>query len=690
MKGDAKLVVNNAAFVNQGNFAEGQGTVKLTGIVDTTISFVGGNTTTFYNLSAVKSSYGVALKAHSKVRNILNVSGGTLYTDSNLTLLSDTNLTARVDVIPSGCNIIGKSNVERYIPGRRAWRLITAPVTGSNTFFKSWQNNGVYEAGKGTFITGPGATGTLGNGLDPSPQNNYSVRGFNYTTQGFTNLSNTHAPVSAGSSGSADNTGYFMFVRGDRVYSNFSLVNHNTTTLTSIGSLQVGTQVFQTSKDSAKYTLIGNPFASPVDFNNVVRNNIVKRLFVFDPRLGDLGIWVMLDDIDGDGIFTKSIGASEMTNHIQSSQAFFVQTSGNVVSASLTFNETCKSDGNNNKVFRPSGTNKIEAIRTTINLLNSDGSTLMMDGAISEFNDNFTTRPTLEDASKIVNTYENVAVLRNNLTFTAERRPTVTSNDTIYLRVWKTTQRKYQLKFEPENFNKPGLQAFLEDLYLGTSTPVSLTNTTTYNYEVTAVTASANTERFRIVFKPAVVLPVTLTNVNAFEKGESIQVVWNVENEINISKYEIEKSTDGVNFAIIGNKNVVGSNNRTNSYQWIDQSKVEGNNFYRIKIYDLSGQIRYSNIVKVMVEKYSGGITIYPNPIKNSTINLQFKNQETGKYSFRVTNNLGQLIHSSTEYIQLPNTMQIIKLNSKLTSGMYPLEIIHPDNHKTVQKLIVE
>ena len=49
--GAVQLVINNAAFVNNGTFSESLSTVKLSGNVDTTQSYFGGNTTTFYNLS---------------------------------------------------------------------------------------------------------------------------------------------------------------------------------------------------------------------------------------------------------------------------------------------------------------------------------------------------------------------------------------------------------------------------------------------------------------------------------------------------------------------------------------------------------------------------------------------------------------------------------------------------------------
>ncbi|MCY7292399.1 MAG: hypothetical protein LH615_09480, partial [Ferruginibacter sp.] len=341
LKGNVSLVINNAALHNNGIFTEGESTVKFAGHLDTTIAKVAGSQiTTFYNLSVTKSAYGISLKSPVVVRNILLLSAGNIYTDSNLTLRSNVNLTARVDVVPSGCNIIGKAHVERYIPSKRAWRLLTAPVTNANTIFNTWQNRGIYTPGAGTLVTGPNPTSA--NGLDASLMNNISIKKWNYVTQAYTNVTNTKVAMST-NNGSADNSGYLVFVRGDRNPANTNINVSNVTTLTSIGSLQTGTQVFPTSGLYDGYTLVGNPYASPVDFNNIVLTNLVKRFYVWDPSLNTVGGYVTLDDIDNDGVFSKSVAGSSQTNVIESQQAFFVETIA-TGAASLTINESDKYD----------------------------------------------------------------------------------------------------------------------------------------------------------------------------------------------------------------------------------------------------------------------------------------------------------------------------------------------------------
>ena len=695
MHGNITLVVNNAALQNNGTFTASTGTVKFSGKTDTLISYVGGSQpTTFHNLSIVKSAYGVALKSVVGVRNVLAVTGGNLYTDSNLTLKSDATLTARVDEVPATSRIIGKAHVERYIPSRRAWRLMTAPVTNSNTIYNTWQNRGVYSAATGTLVTGPNPTGATGNGLDVSYQNNVSLKLWNAATQAFINVTNTHVAISPRNTGNSDNTGYFVFVRGDRDPKNTFVPNTNITTLTSIGVLQTGTQKFSTSTVANGYTLIGNPYASPIDFDKVSRTNLVKRFYVWDPKINDLGGYVMMDDLNNDGTYVKSISVSAQTKDLQSSQAFFVETR-ETGDAQIIFNESSKSGNNNNLVSRPLTPNTpagvgVGEIRTNLYLLQTDNKNILADGVIAEFDNIYGLKVDRDDAIKFGNINENLAILRSASSLVAERRPALGILDTIFFKMTKMVQRNYQFEFVADGLAQTGLTGILEDSYLNTKTPVNLSGTTKVNFTVNANAASIASNRFRIVFASMGTLPVTIRSIVAYEKNKNISVDWKVENEINILKYDVEKSTNGTVFSKVYTVNVSGTNNTYNNYSWLDLNAISGNNFYRIKIYDRSGQTRYSTIVKVTMGNKHAGFTIFPNPITGNVINLQMNNQPAGTFELRLTNNLGQTLYTNNVINSGSNTTHSLNTGSKLPTGIYQLEIIGQDNQHNTQKVIVE
>ena len=689
MNGNVHLVVNNAAFSNNGTFSASSSTVKFSGYGDTTKTFVSGtNATTFNNLTISKSASGVKLKATSNVKNTLTVNGGILFTDSNLVLKSDAALTARVAAISTGCNIIGKSRVERFIPVKRAWRLMTAPVTDANTIYQTWQNNGVYAAGTGTFITGPSATANGTNGLDVSPQMNTSLKTWNTATQSLAAVTNTNVSLAGTNNGSADNNAYFMFIRGDRNPSNLSTVVCNTTTLTANGRLQVGNQQFNVSAAAGAYTLIGNPYASPVDFNNVTKSNVMNRFYAWDPTLNNLGGYVMLDDLLNTGSFIKSVLASVMTKDIQSGQAIFVQTLL-PAAAAVTFTESSKSSATTNQVFRPSTTTlPSQFLRANLYAVNADNSLLLADGIFAEFNETFSDSVLNEDALKFTNIGENIAFQRYGTSLAAERRPFIVAKDTLYIRIWKTTQRTYQFEFIPTGLNATDI--ILQDKYLNTNTALSASVATSIRFTIDANSASAAQDRFRIVFKKVMVLPVTITNVAAYQQNNNIAVEWKVENEINMVKYDVEKSTNGTSFTKATTINANGNNN-ANSYNWMDVNASTGANFFRIKTYDNNGEVKYSAIVKVVMNKTAtSSMSIYPNPVVNNTINLQLSNQPKGTYQMKLTNMSGQTIQTASMNSNNSNTTLSINVATHMAAGSYNLQVVAPNGTTTTQQVIVQ
>jgi Secretion system C-terminal sorting domain len=679
MNGNVYLVVNNTAFKNNGTFSESTSKVVFKGNLDTNKAYISGTTNTkFYDLTVNKSAFGVAVKSPSRVRSVLTAAAGILYADSNLTLLSDVSNTARVATVSSGADILGKVMVEKYIPSRRAWRLMTAPVTNSSSIYNTWQNGGVYTPGKGLLVSAPGA----GNGLDNG--NSSSLKIWDVSAQTYLPVTNTHVPISPNNNGSADNQGYFVFIRGDRITTNFIIPNTNITTITAIGRLQTGTQIFNASSTAGKYTLIGNPYASPIDFNAVTRTNLVKRFYVWDPKLNSLGGYVTLDDLDNDGVFSKSVAGSAQTKQIQSTQAFFVETISNGA-ASLTIAETDKSTTNNTNVFRPLTAGPTESIRIDLYLLNGDGSVDLADGMLSEYNSIFNDIVTNEDALKFTNINENIGLLRHGTTLGIERRPYITDNDTLFLKLWKTVKRTYQLQLTPENMGHPGMMAFLEDSYLANSTPLSLSDLNVINFSVDSNAASAAADRFRIVFSQAKVLPVIFSSVKAYRLNNNIQVEWKVEEQENTVKYEVEKSTNGADF-IYAN---TAFKNTSGSYNWIDVNGIAGNNFYRIKSTDADGSIKYSQVVNVLIKKGITSFNIQPNPVKDNTLHLYFSNQPAGNYRLNITNNAGQLVHTAKLQISNSSTSRQVKINSSLPSGVYQLQIAGPLNNIETQKIII-
>ena len=718
IQSNASLVVNNGklnisgAITNAGIFNALSGTIEMNGAGAQSIS--GSSfTTRSINSLRVSNTSASGLTISSAAGDTLKIidslsfgaSNSTLNTGNNLVLLSTLVGTVRVADITNkglntGNNIYGLVTVQRFIPGLRSWRLITSPLNPKGTtatIFSQWQNNGIYTPGIGTFITGPAANNAT-NGLDPSPNNSFSLRTFKNNV--FVNIGNTLVPLADTTINSAANYCYFMFVRGDRNPLNFNLSNFNTTTLISKGKLQYGPQTFpgftRTAIDGLRYyALVGNPYASPVDFNLLTRVNLIKRFLVWDPRLGTVGAFVTFDDLNNDGIYTSTepfgyVGS--MGKNIQSGQAFMVETDAAVGPSGITFNETNKTAVHNINVFRPANpTSLYTTFKTSLYFVNADNSTKLVDGNLAEFDDSFDNSVDLKDAMKFANINENFSLLRNKASIAMERREPISGNDTLFFNLSRTTQRNYRFAFQPAGFN-PGIIAFLEDNYLGTKTMLSLLDISIYDFNVSGDIKSATANRFRVVFTtlPLEVVPVTFKTIRAYKQALNIIVEWVVENEININKYEIEKSVDGINFEKVNTTFTSGANRSIANYNWLDNNPKIGNNYYRIRSVSIDGKYKYSSIVTVKQNNDFSGIRIVPNPVTNGIIGLAFTNLRGGIYLVRVLKNNGQTIIKNIINHVSGNSMEFIRPKYKMNTGIYQIEITTPDKTITYLKVIVK
>ena len=109
---------------------------------------VNGTGTSTFTTGSFDLTLGSNASAEFGPQAVLNITDGTTNFNSRpVTLQSSVNGTARIGTI-SGDNIntglIGATNVtvERYIPAKRAWRALTAPVSTTGSIYTNWQEGG--------------------------------------------------------------------------------------------------------------------------------------------------------------------------------------------------------------------------------------------------------------------------------------------------------------------------------------------------------------------------------------------------------------------------------------------------------------------------------------------------------------------------------------------------------------------
>lgn len=637
-----------------------------------------------------------------------------LTTGGFLTLKSNANGTARIAAgNTAGGYISGAVTVERFIPQNtyKGWRLLGVNTSGQ-TIKQAWQENqsgfsSNTNPGFGTMIPGVFSTQAqaVAAGFDSTSQG-ASLYKYDAVTDNILKVPNTS------STQLSSEQGYFIFIRGDRSPNQFNgpAVNapaYTSTTLRSAGTVFQGnrppvTITGATIQNTGGWALVSNPYASAIDMRTVMatRTNGVSSSFqVWDPKLfGGYGFgdYQTFDYNGSDYEVTPGGGSYPLNssgntiaiyNNVESGAAFFLQNTG--ATGTITINENAKVGGSR-LVHRPSGVQQT-GIRLKTNLFAINGSTAeLADGNLVRFDSDYSNAVDVEDVRKSPNFGENFGIKRNNADLVVERRSTVVDYDTIFFNMTRLRPLPYRLDISATGWDAALLAAVLEDKYTGTSSTLDLTGSTMYNFTVNANAASSARDRFRIVFRPQVALPVTFTSINATQSGNHIAVTWKVNNQLNITRYEIEKSSDGHQFSNVAALPANNVNSSSISYSWMDENALPGNHFFRIKAIDNSGRFQYTDVVKVLITKNSNVISVSPNPVSGSgLLNLQFTNQPAGDYRVQLLNTTGQAVFSKLLQHAGGSALQSIHLPAAIAAGVYQLQILSTTNSAQLQRLVI-
>ena len=175
-------------------------------------------------------------------------------------------------------------------------------------------------------------------------------------------------------------------------------------------------------------------------------------------------------------------------------------------------------------------------------------------------------------------------------------------------------------------------------------------------------------------------LPLELLNFTANKKGEDCFLEWQTTKEINVDRFEIERSLNGREYSSIG-KMKAG----LNKYSFTDMKPFNAINYYRIKMIDRDGRFTYSPI-RIVSNNNGLTVRIYPIPAKDE-LNIQIQSDIKEKAEITVTDILGKTV--ITNSVGLAAGVNIYSINVKQAGkGVYYLKIVTSKATET-RKIIV-
>jgi uncharacterized delta-60 repeat protein len=177
------------------------------------------------------------------------------------------------------------------------------------------------------------------------------------------------------------------------------------------------------------------------------------------------------------------------------------------------------------------------------------------------------------------------------------------------------------------------------------------------------------------------VMPLKLTSFTANKEAKANMLHWSTEDEINVAKYEIQKSKNGREFNSIGSLSA-GSR----KYIFTDDKPLPGANFYRLKMIDKDEKFEYSPI-RIINNNGNIKVSIYPVPVKG-TLNLQMYSSKKEKAQITVTDILGKTIITTTISLEAGLNHTLINLQT-LNKGAYFLKVVTSEGNNT-KKIVID
>lgn len=188
-------------------------------------------------------------------------------------------------------------------------------------------------------------------------------------------------------------------------------------------------------------------------------------------------------------------------------------------------------------------------------------------------------------------------------------------------------------------------------------------------------------------------LPVTLINFSASYRNGVTTLNWETDNEINFSHYVVErKSEEGAGYLEIANKTALGNVSQS-EYQHTDNisALTEDVIYYRLKMVDVDGHYKYSNVLMVRKEKKTiSGITINPNPVISSDVaTVRFEATASSMVTLRIVDMAGrQVLQQQNRVNEGANSIQVNNLG-KLQPGIYIIQMSNGEELSAIKFAVV-
>jgi uncharacterized protein (DUF1501 family) len=182
-------------------------------------------------------------------------------------------------------------------------------------------------------------------------------------------------------------------------------------------------------------------------------------------------------------------------------------------------------------------------------------------------------------------------------------------------------------------------------------------------------------------------LPVSILAFTGNWKNGTVSLQWTTDKEINIDSYEIQRSDDGISYA---KKGTVTALNVVSKHDYIfyDSDLHQGFYYYRIKVVEQSGQIKYSNTLLLKDAQQVKGVRvkIVPNPIDN-WFTASFQDKISGHITVRMLDLSGREVWKGEQQANEVYNLTFT-IDKHVSPGVYVIQVRDKENEATQKVLL--
>ena len=175
-------------------------------------------------------------------------------------------------------------------------------------------------------------------------------------------------------------------------------------------------------------------------------------------------------------------------------------------------------------------------------------------------------------------------------------------------------------------------------------------------------------------------LPLDLVSFKGNYTDEKVILTWQVNSWTEGSYFSVERAKDGINFESIGRLEAI-ADGQLNTYQYTDNNPYLTAGYYRLKIVDIDGVVKYSSTL-VLKKEYRNSLqieSVYLN--QNEQLNIIYTSPDHAPLIETIYDITGRLVHrKELSNVKVgSNEMQVDVKH--LNSGVYILSL---QNNQTI------